>query len=58
MGRIIGGFLDNDSVFGRIMTRCGIIIGANLMFILFSYNTNPELIRTTLQCLGGTSHAW
>lgn len=36
MGRIIGGFLDNDSVFGRIMTRCGIIIGANLMFILFS----------------------
>ncbi len=34
MGRLIGGLLDNDSTFGRIMTRCGIIIGANLMFVL------------------------
>lgn len=29
-------FFDNDSVFGRLMTRCGIIIAANLMFLLFS----------------------
>jgi len=26
--------------------------------IRFFHNTNPELIRTTLQCLGGISHAW
>ena len=26
--------------------------------IRFFHNTNPELIRTTLQCLGGMSHAW
>ena len=26
--------------------------------IRFFNNTNPELIRTTLQCLGGMSHAW
>lgn len=36
MGRLIGGLLDNDSPFGRIMTKIGIIIGANLMFVLFS----------------------
>ena len=36
MGRLIGGLLDNDSTFGRIMTKYGIIIGANLMFALFS----------------------
>lgn len=36
MGERIQAFLDNDSTFGRLMTRCGIIIGANLMFILFS----------------------
>ena len=35
-GRFIGQFLDNESSFGRLMTRCGIIIGANLMFIFFS----------------------
>ena len=29
-------FLDNDSVFGQLMTRCGTIIAANLMFLLFS----------------------
>ena len=29
-------FLSNDSVFGRIMWRCGIIIGANLLFIVLS----------------------
>lgn len=29
-------FFDNDSLFGRLMTRCGTIIAANLMFLLFS----------------------
>ena len=36
MGKLIGGFLDNDSTFGRIMTKCWIVIGANLMFVIFS----------------------
>lgn len=31
------GFLSNDSFFGRLMTRCGIIIAANLMFVVFSF---------------------
>ncbi|MDO5336224.1 MAG: YesL family protein [Eubacteriales bacterium] len=37
MGEMLRGFLDNDSTFGRLMTRCGIVIGANIMFILFSF---------------------
>lgn len=37
MGRFISEFLDNESSFGRLMTRCGIIIGANFMFIIFSW---------------------
>ncbi len=37
MGGIIRGFLDNESSFGKLMTRCGIVIGANLMFLLFSF---------------------
>ena len=36
MSEKLQGFLDNDSMFGRLMTRCGIVISANLMFILFS----------------------
>ncbi len=36
MGRWLGRFLDNDSLFGQVMTRCGIIIGANFCFLLFS----------------------
>jgi uncharacterized membrane protein YesL len=36
MGEWLRGFLDNDSTFGRLMTRCGIIIAANMLFILFS----------------------
>ena len=36
MGRFINGILNNDSAFGQIMTRLGIIIGANLMFLVFS----------------------
>lgn len=36
MAEKLRGFLDNDSSFGRLMTRCGIIIAANIMFLLFS----------------------
>ena len=36
MNLLIQGFLDNDSYFGRFMTKLGIIIVANLMFIVFS----------------------
>ena len=32
----MGRLLDNESLFGRMMTRCWILIGANLMFLLFS----------------------
>lgn len=32
----INAFLSNESSFGRLMTKLGIIIGANLMFVLFS----------------------
>lgn len=37
MHELLSSFLSNDSRFGKLMTRCGIIIGANLMFILFSF---------------------
>lgn len=36
MAEKLQGFLDNDSAFGRLMTRCGIIVAANIMFVLFS----------------------
>lgn len=36
MREIIGSFLSNDSRFGKLITKIGIIIGANLMFVLFS----------------------
>lgn len=36
MSALLHGFLDNDSFFGKFMTKAGIIIGANLMFIVFS----------------------
>ena len=36
MGKFLGGVMGNDSLFGQIMTRCGILVAANLMFILFS----------------------
>lgn len=32
----LSGFLDNNSAFGRIMWRCGVIIGCNLLFVLLS----------------------
>ena len=41
---LIRSFLDNDSVFGKLMTRCGILIGANLMFILFCIPEKPLLV--------------
>lgn len=36
MNNLIQGFLDNDSFFGRFMTKLGIIIAANIMFVLLS----------------------
>ena len=36
MRRFIRSFLDNDSLFGRISTQLGIMIGASLMFAVFS----------------------
>lgn len=36
MNRFLQSFLDNDSTFGRLMTRCGIVIAANFMFVVFS----------------------
>ena len=36
MNEIIGSLISNESLFGRIMTRIGTVIAANLMFILFS----------------------
>ncbi len=32
--RFLRGFMDNDSAFGQLMTRCGILIAANLLFVL------------------------
>lgn len=36
MHELIGSLISNESKFGRIMTRCWVVIGGNLMFILFS----------------------
>ena len=36
MNNLIHGFLDNDSFFGKFMTKLGIIIAANIMFVLLS----------------------
>ena len=36
MGRIVNGMLDNDNLFGRIMGKLWMMIGASLMFVLFS----------------------
>ncbi len=36
MRELMSSFLSNDSAFGRLMTRCGVVIGANLMFVIFS----------------------
>lgn len=36
MGRFLGGIFSNDSLFGQLMTRCWILVGANLMFVFFS----------------------
>lgn len=36
MRELMSSFLSNDSAFGRVMTHCGVVIGANIMFVLFS----------------------
>ena len=36
MNTFISGFLDNDSFFGRFMTKAGIIIAANILFVIVS----------------------
>ena len=36
MGRFIGGIFSNESTLGRIMTAFGIMIGANILFAVFS----------------------
>ena len=36
MGRLIGGLLDNESPFGRIMLKCFLIIGVNILFVVIS----------------------
>ena len=36
MKKRVYAFLDNDSAFGRLMQKCWILIGSNLMFMLFS----------------------
>lgn len=35
MNELISSLLDNESVFGKLMTRLGIVIGANIMFVFF-----------------------
>ncbi len=55
----IAAFLDNDSPFGRAMGTCGVLIGANLMFLIFSFpiiTAGPALIALftiTLKMLRG-----
>ncbi len=57
----IAAFLDNDSPFGQAMGKCGLLIGANLMFVLFSFpliTAGPALIAlftVTLKILRGRS---
>ena len=36
MHELIGSLISNESLFGRIMTRIGTVIAANIMFVLFS----------------------
>ena len=33
---LLRGFLDNDSAFGQLMTRCWIIIACNVLFVLLT----------------------
>ena len=33
---LLRGFLDNDSAFGRLMTRCWIVIACNVLFVLLT----------------------
>lgn len=34
MSNLLGGFLSNDSTFGRIMTKAWVILAANILFVL------------------------
>ena len=34
MGDLIGGAMSNDSLFGKIMTKAGIIVAANILFMI------------------------
>ena len=34
--RWLRSFFDNNSLFGRLMTRCGILIAGNILFLIFS----------------------
>lgn len=36
MGKFLGGIMSNDSIFGQLMTRLGIFVASNLLFVLFS----------------------
>lgn len=50
----LSGFLSNDSTFGQIMGRCWILIGANLMFVVFSIpvvTIGPALAALYYVCL-------
>ena len=55
----IAAFLDNDSPFGRAMGRCGVLIAANILFLIFSFpvlTVGPALIAlftVTLKMLRG-----
>ena len=53
MGRFINSIFNNDSIFGQIMTRLGILIGANLMFLLFSLpvvTAGPAAVALSYVC--------
>ena len=36
MHELLTSLISNESAFGRLMTRCGTVIAANIMFVLFS----------------------
>ena len=51
---LLRGFLDNDSAFGQLMTRCWIIIACNVLFVLlfFLVGKHPEALRRYDQRIG------
>ena len=36
MSELVQSFLDNESPFGRLMTRIGVVVAANILFVIFS----------------------